>query len=253
MQLSDHAIKLEVTATSEEGISASVTLPGPFGVANKPEQALDTLRDLLGQLGTTEYHATRIELDAPQAFFIPNSQLKALRREAIEAVTEARETMRPLGSRKAVSVPPPVFASDTRWPLFRFTPMVDPSLLPGGPGHAPTVGVVQRALAAADVPDLAAHLEDAVDGLEERDRAHRRGGVVLVEADLDLRPGRREQGDDAVGGGPARDTLVDERVDQDAADLGDPAEVDEEVLPRGVGARAVVAVEPRAAARSSSG
>ncbi|MGA9702185.1 peptidase U32 family protein [Pseudomonas sp.] len=101
--------QLEVTATSEEGISASVTLPGPFGVANKPEQALDTLRDLLGQLGTTEYHATQIELDAPQAFFIPNSQLKALRREVIEALTAARVAAHPRGGRKAETTPPPVY------------------------------------------------------------------------------------------------------------------------------------------------
>ncbi|WP_124432684.1 peptidase U32 family protein [Pseudomonas orientalis] len=101
--------QLEITATSEEGISASVTLPGPFGVANKPEQALDTLRDLLGQLGTTEYHATHIELDAPQAFFIPNSQLKALRREVIEALTAARIKAHPRGGRKAETTPPPVY------------------------------------------------------------------------------------------------------------------------------------------------
>ena len=66
-----HEARLELTATSEEGISASVALDGPFGLANKPEQALEQLHDLLGQLGTTEYHATAIELDAPQAFFIP--------------------------------------------------------------------------------------------------------------------------------------------------------------------------------------
>lgn len=101
--------QLDVTATSEEGISASVTLPGPFGVANKPEQALDTLRDLLGQLGTTEYHATNIQLDAPQAFFIPNSQLKALRREVIEALTAARVAQHPRGGRKAETTPPPVY------------------------------------------------------------------------------------------------------------------------------------------------
>ncbi|MGY2273767.1 MULTISPECIES: peptidase U32 family protein [Pseudomonas] len=101
--------QLEVTATSEEGISASVTLPGPFGVANKPEQALDTLRDLLGQLGTTEYHATDIQLDAPQAFFIPNSKLKALRREVIEALTAARVAAHPRGGRKAETSPPPVY------------------------------------------------------------------------------------------------------------------------------------------------
>ncbi|WP_342246589.1 peptidase U32 family protein [Pseudomonas sp. OTU5201] len=100
---------LELTATSEEGVSASVKLDGPFGAANKPEQALEQLHDLLGQLGTTQYHAEKIELDAPQAFFIPNSQLKALRREAIEALTVARVAAHPHGYRKAVSVPPPVY------------------------------------------------------------------------------------------------------------------------------------------------
>ncbi|QJI29086.1 U32 family peptidase [Pseudomonas sp. ADAK18] len=101
--------RLELTATSEEGVSASVALDGPFGVANKPEQALEQLHDLLGQLGTTQYHATAIELDAPQAFFIPNSQLKALRREVIEALTEARIKAHPRGGRKAETTPPPVY------------------------------------------------------------------------------------------------------------------------------------------------
>lgn len=101
--------RLELTATSEEGITASVALEGPFGAANKPEQALEQLHDLLGQLGTTQYHADAVELDAPQAFFIPNSQLKALRREAIEALTAARVAAHPRGGRKPVTVPPPVY------------------------------------------------------------------------------------------------------------------------------------------------
>ncbi|WP_213881370.1 U32 family peptidase [Pseudomonas sp. dw_358] len=101
--------RLQLTATSEEGVSASVTLDGPFGVANKPGQALDQLRDLLGQLGTTDYHATAVKLDAPQAFFIPNSQLKALRREVIEALTAARVSAHPRGGRKAETSPPPVY------------------------------------------------------------------------------------------------------------------------------------------------
>ncbi|MCD4863422.1 peptidase U32 family protein [Pseudomonas sp. PLB05] len=101
--------RLQLTATSEEGISATVALDGPFGVANKPEQALDGLRDLLTQLGTTEYHALDVTLDAPQAFFIPNSQLKALRREAIEQLTAARVAAHPRGRRKAETSPPPVY------------------------------------------------------------------------------------------------------------------------------------------------
>ncbi|HEK1687400.1 TPA: U32 family peptidase [Pseudomonas putida] len=101
--------RLALSVTSEEGITVQVALDGPFGEANKPQQALDQLHDLLGQLGTTQYHAEAIELDAPQAYFIPNSQLKALRREAIEALTEARVKAHPRGSRKAETNPPPVY------------------------------------------------------------------------------------------------------------------------------------------------
>ncbi|OEC36158.1 putative protease [Pseudomonas cuatrocienegasensis] len=100
---------LQLTATSEEGISVQVALPGPFGPANKPEQALDGLRDLLTQLGTTMYHAQGVTLDAPQAFFVPNSQLKALRREAIDQLTAARVAAHPRGGRKAETDPAPVY------------------------------------------------------------------------------------------------------------------------------------------------
>ncbi|AIZ32892.1 peptidase U32 family protein [Pseudomonas parafulva] len=101
--------RLALSVTSEEGITAQVALDGPFGTANKPQQALDQLHDLLGQLGTTQYHAEAVELDAPQAYFIPNSQLKALRREAIEALTDARVKAHPRGYRKAETTPPPVY------------------------------------------------------------------------------------------------------------------------------------------------
>lgn len=110
--------RLVLTVTSEEGVSAQVALDGPFGPANKPQQALDQLHDLLGQLGTTMYHADSIELDAPQAYFIPNSQLKALRREAVEALTEARVQAHPRGGRKAETTPPPVYPEShlSFWP-----------------------------------------------------------------------------------------------------------------------------------------
>jgi len=103
------ANELELHVTSEEGAYATVSLAGPFGEAKKPEQVPGQIADLLSQLGTTIYHAEEVDVDAPQAFFVPNSQLKALRREAIEALTAAREAIRPLSSRKAVSVPPPVY------------------------------------------------------------------------------------------------------------------------------------------------
>ncbi|WP_404437033.1 U32 family peptidase [Stutzerimonas chloritidismutans] len=103
------ADELELHVTSEEGAYATATLRCPFGEAKKPEQVPGQIADLLSQLGTTIYHAEEVDVDAPQPFFIPNSQLKALRREAIEALGEAREAIRPRGGRKPVSVPPPVY------------------------------------------------------------------------------------------------------------------------------------------------
>ena len=100
---------LTLTVTSEEGISASASLAGPFGAAKNPEQAHEQLRDTLGKLGTTIYHAQDVQIDAPQALFVPNSQLKTLRRDAIDALTAARLAAHPRGSRKPVSVPPPVY------------------------------------------------------------------------------------------------------------------------------------------------
>ena len=101
--------RVTLTATSEEGVSASANLDGAFGAANKPEQAREQLRDLLSQLGNTVYHADGVEIAAAEMPFVPNSQLKALRREVVEALTAARLAVHPRGSRKPVSVPPPVY------------------------------------------------------------------------------------------------------------------------------------------------
>ncbi|WGK60564.1 U32 family peptidase [Halopseudomonas sp. SMJS2] len=103
------ADSLKLTAISEEGIEVSHQLSGPFEPAKKPEQALEQLRDLLGQLGTTQYHAEQVEIDAPFVPFVPNSQLKSLRRELIDQLSEARIAAFPHGNRKPVSVPPPVY------------------------------------------------------------------------------------------------------------------------------------------------
>ena len=99
--------RLTFQAISEDGADVAVHLDGPFGLAHKPEQALEQLHELLGKLGATAYHAESIEIDAPQARFVPNSQLKALRRDAIEALSAARLAAHPRGGRKAETVPPP--------------------------------------------------------------------------------------------------------------------------------------------------
>jgi len=106
-QLTEQQLTLNIT--SSDGISAAVSLSGPFGPAKDAEQARTQLADTLSKLGTTIYYSTAVEIDAAQAWFVPNSQLKALRREAIEALTAARVAAHPRGGRKPVSVPAPVY------------------------------------------------------------------------------------------------------------------------------------------------
>ncbi|WP_022965042.1 peptidase U32 family protein [Denitrificimonas caeni] len=107
VQLDEHQLRL--TATSEEGVSVTVQQTEPFTVADDAKQAIAQIKDTLSKLGTTIYHAQKINVQAEQAWFVPNSQLKALRRDAIAALTEARVAAHPKGFRKAVSDPPPVY------------------------------------------------------------------------------------------------------------------------------------------------
>jgi putative protease len=72
-----------------KGVSASVALDGPFGVANKPEQAWSNCT-ICSANWAPPVPRHRHQAGRTQAFFIPNSQLKALRREVIEALTAAR-------------------------------------------------------------------------------------------------------------------------------------------------------------------
>ncbi len=101
--------QLELTVTSEEGIRYSQTIQGPFAPASQPEQALQQLRNQLERLGTTIYHVQRINLQAEQAFFIPNSQLKNLRRDVIAGLDAARLASYPRGQRKPACTPPPLY------------------------------------------------------------------------------------------------------------------------------------------------
>src|SRR5215217_301837 len=73
------------------------------------------------------------------------------------------------------------------------------SLPTGRPVHAPAVGGVQEILPSVDVPDLAVDHQLPSVVVEDGDRARGGAGIVLVQADLDLRTSRREHRDDGVG------------------------------------------------------
>src|SRR5690554_5825532 len=108
-QVDTNQQQLSAKLTSEEGISVSATLVGPFELAKQADKNQQQITDNFGKLGNTIYHANNISLNSDQAWFIPGSQLKALRRDLIEQLTAARLEQYVRGSRKPVSVPAPVY------------------------------------------------------------------------------------------------------------------------------------------------
>ncbi|EOC0209015.1 U32 family peptidase [Cronobacter dublinensis] len=101
--------QLILTLTSEDGVSVTHTLDGQFDEANNPVKALTSLKEGLAKLGQTIYFARDVQITLPGALFVPNGQLNAFRREAIEALDAARLANYQRGVRKPVSVPPPVY------------------------------------------------------------------------------------------------------------------------------------------------
>ncbi len=66
------------------------------------------LRDGVTKLGQTIYYAREVQVNLPP-LFVPNSLLNQLRRETAEMLDEARLNAWQRGTRKPVSVPPPVY------------------------------------------------------------------------------------------------------------------------------------------------
>lgn len=109
LELSGWQEQLVLTATSEDGVSVTHTLDGQFDIANNPEKAQSQLHDGVAKLGQTCYYPREVNLALAAPLFVPNSVLNQLRRETIGMLTDARMANYPRGSRKPVSVPPPVY------------------------------------------------------------------------------------------------------------------------------------------------
>ncbi|MFS4686986.1 peptidase U32 family protein [Klebsiella quasipneumoniae subsp. similipneumoniae] len=100
--------QLVLTMTCEDGVSVTHTLDGVFAEANQAEKALTNLRDSVTKLGQTIYYARDVQVNLPP-LFVPNSLLNQLRRETAEMLDDARLNAWQRGTRKPVSVPPPVY------------------------------------------------------------------------------------------------------------------------------------------------
>ena len=90
MQLSEIPDGLQLTLTDETGHTGSAHLPIPWQAPKDEGQAQDKLRAALGKLGDTLFEPLDVQLTLPRSWFVPPSQLNALRRDAVQALETAR-------------------------------------------------------------------------------------------------------------------------------------------------------------------
>jgi 23S rRNA 5-hydroxycytidine C2501 synthase len=104
---------LSLTATDEDGHSATATLPCTLEPAKDAAQAGNTLRDALARLGDTIFEPIDLSLNLSQPWFVPASLLNPLRREAIEQLEVARSAAWQRLPRAIPGSPPVPYPEDT--------------------------------------------------------------------------------------------------------------------------------------------
>ena len=90
MRLSEVATGLRLTLTDEVGIEAQAQLECAWQSPQEPKQAHDQLEHALSKLGDTLFDPISVDVDLPRPWFVPPSQLNALRRKAVQALESAR-------------------------------------------------------------------------------------------------------------------------------------------------------------------
>jgi len=76
-------------ASDERGAAGEAKWRGVKAQAQKPEQALDTMRKQLSKLGETDFYLEALELKLSKPYFLPVSALNDLRRDALAALEKA--------------------------------------------------------------------------------------------------------------------------------------------------------------------
>ena len=113
LALRDEGRGLRLELMDEDGHSGTATLEGPLQIANDPTQAEAKLRDGLQRLGDTIFKPVSIEFNLSQAWFIPASQLNALRRAAVETLETARANAWTRLPRATPVLPPVPYPEDS--------------------------------------------------------------------------------------------------------------------------------------------
>jgi len=111
--LSDTPDGLALQLSDDDGFVGEAQVVCDKQAPQDPERAEATLREQVGKLGTTIFEPHEVTLSLAQAWFVPASALKALRRDAVVALEAAREAGRERLQRAAAVEPPVPYPEDS--------------------------------------------------------------------------------------------------------------------------------------------
>ncbi|MDB4767063.1 U32 family peptidase, partial [bacterium] len=93
---------IAVTATLENGMTASFAGEEPLAAAEKRSLVADALTEKLGRLGGTPYHLNDVKFENDSPVFLPTSQLNQIRRELVDSLFEQSGELRPIAATPVV-------------------------------------------------------------------------------------------------------------------------------------------------------
>ena len=96
LRLSESAAGFRLQAIDEDGVAAGAEVDCAPVWADKPDQARLVLERQLGKLGSSEFRASRVDLDLPRMPHVPLATLNGLRRDLVEELRRQRARLRPV-------------------------------------------------------------------------------------------------------------------------------------------------------------
>ena len=102
-----------LSVTDRDGLSATALCQLEKQAAQQAEKAEASLRENLAKLGNTDFVVNAIALNLSQAWFVPASSINALRRDAIEQLTEVRIASYQRPEKRMPANPPAIYPEDT--------------------------------------------------------------------------------------------------------------------------------------------
>jgi putative protease len=96
LRLSESATGFRLQAIDQDGVAAGAEIDCARVWADKPDQARLVLERQLAKLGSSEFRASRVDLDLPRMPHVPLVTLNGLRRDLVEELSRQRARLRPV-------------------------------------------------------------------------------------------------------------------------------------------------------------